>query len=358
MSKIEKIQLALKDREFDAILLTHQVNRLFVTGFDSSAGALFITSTDAWFFTDSRYFEAAQAAISGAHVTLINRNLSKEDQYKIQIGALVEKHNIGSVGIEEKLLTYFEYTEWAKNLKAKLVPIEKFIIDMRAVKSKDELEKMKKAQRISEKAFEETLPLIKPGITEKEIAAELVYRMLKGGADTPAFKPIVVSGSKSSYPHGTPADVEISNGFLTMDFGARVNGWCSDTTRTVCVGKPTDEMIKVYDTVLEAQLASLDYARAGILGRELDAAARNVITNAGFAEYFGHSLGHSIGLEVHELPSAAPTSEDMLPVGAVLTMEPGIYLPGRFGVRIEDTICLHENGNENITSLAKTLLVL
>lgn len=358
MSNIKKIQQGLANQEFDAVILTNQINRLYATGFDSSAGALFITATNAWFFTDSRYFEAAQAAISDAQVTLINRNLSKEDQYKVQIGKLVDEHGVKNVACEEKLLTYFEYTEWGKALNAKLVPLNRFITDMRAVKSKEDLECMKKSQRISEKAFEEILPLIKPGITEKQLAAELVYRILKHGADTVAFKPIVVSGAKSSYPHGTPGDVEISNGFLTMDFGARVKGWCSDTTRTVCIGKPTDEMIKVYDTVLEAQLAAIDYAKAGLIGKDLDNAARSVITKAGYGDYFGHSLGHSIGLEVHELPSASATSEDVLPVGAVLTMEPGIYLPGRFGARIEDTVFLHENGNENLTSTPKTLLVL
>jgi Xaa-Pro aminopeptidase len=200
--------------------------------------------------------------------------------------------------------------------------------------------------------------MITPGITEKQLAAELLYLLLKNGADDKSFDPIIVSGEKSSMPHGVPGDKPIGGGFLTIDFGARLDGWCSDTTRTLCVGKPTDEMVNIYNTVLRAQEAGIAAARAGVRGCDVDAAARSVIAQAGYGSYFGHGFGHGLGLEVHELPTASQIYEEPLPAGAVISAEPGIYLPGRFGVRIEDVVFITEDGCENITNLAKQLIIL
>jgi Xaa-Pro aminopeptidase len=236
--------------------------------------------------------------------------------------------------------------------------MQKLLRDLRAVKSLDDLDKMKKAQRISEKAFDDILPIIGTDITEKQLATELIYRMLKNGADDTGFAPIVVSGPRSSLPHGVPKDRKIVEGFLTIDFGARVDGWCSDTTRTLCVGKPRDEMVRVYETVLAAQEAGIAAARAGIHGREIDAAARAVIDNAGFGKYFDHGFGHGLGLEVHEFPRASQTHDHIIPAGAVISAEPGIYLPGKFGVRIEDLLYITKGGCENITNLPKELIVI
>ena len=354
MNNIKRIQEALAEKDCDAMLVSSPVNRFFATGFSSSAGMLLVTAKDAWFFIDGRYIEAARAAVSGvAHVELISAGQS----YIARLNAVFESAGITSVGFEDGIVTYAEYHEWEEKLTAKLCPMQKMMQLLRAVKSEDDLNKMKKAQQISEKAFLETLPLISANITEKELATELVYRMVKNGADDKSFSPIVVSGTKSSMPHGVPGDVKIGPGFLTIDFGARLDGWCSDTTRTLSVGQPTDEMVKVYDTVLKAQEAGISAARAGVLCRDIDAAARAVIENAGYGEYFDHGLGHGIGLEVHEWPRTAPGQDYPIPAGAVVSSEPGIYLPGKFGVRIEDLIYITQTGTINITSLTKELTV-
>jgi len=335
-------------------MVTSPVNRLFATGFPSSAGVLIVTSHDAWFFTDSRYIEAAGASISNAHVRLV----TNDSPYASQIKSILRENSIASVGFEESSVTYFGYLNWTQQLEVELIPAQKLIEDLRNVKSADDLEKMKMAQRIAEKSFEDILPLISGDITEKQLSAELIYRFLKNGADDKSFDPIIVSGTRSSMPHGVPGDNKISKGFLTIDFGVRLDSWCSDTTRTLCIGKPDDEMIKVYDTVLKAQEAGIKSARAGASGRAIDAAARSVIENAGYGDYFKHGFGHGLGLEVHETLKAHTDSEDIMPAGAVISAEPGIYLPGRFGVRIEDVIYITENGCENITALTKALTIL
>ena len=221
------------------------------------------------------------------------------------------------------------------------------------------LRSMVAAQRISEKALEETLHVIRPGMTEKEVAAELVYRMLKYGSEGNSFDPIVVTGRNTSLPHGVPGDTVLQPGdFLTMDFGSLKNGYCSDMTRTVAVCDATDEMKQVYDTVLRAQLAGIAAGKSGIPGKEIDGAARKVIVDAGFGPYFGHGFGHSLGLDIHEPPFANPRGEVLMPENCVVSAEPGIYIPGKFGVRIEDVMVLHPEGSEVITLAPKTELIL
>ena len=354
MNNIEKIRCALPEHGFSAMMLTDPASRLYATGFYSSDGVLIVSACDACFYTDSRYIEAAENTISGAHVRIV----SKDETYSSQIKAVLNEDRITSLGFEDGKVTYAGYLEWSEKLEVELVPAQKLIDGLRAVKTREDLGKMIKAQRLAEKSFEEVLPLISTDITEKKLAAELIYRFLLNGADDKAFDPIVVSGAKSSMPHGVPGDVKIGPGFLTIDFGLRLDGWCSDTTRTLCIGKPDDEMIRVYDTVLESQKAGIQAARAGIRGTDVDAAARSVIEKAGYGEYFGHGFGHGIGLEVHESLKASPMSDDILPAGAVISAEPGIYLPGRYGVRIEDVIYITENGCENITNLTKKLISL
>ena len=215
------------------------------------------------------------------------------------------------------------------------------------------------AQRIAEKALADILVEIRPGVTEKEIAARLQYLMLHYGASDMSFDPIVVSGPNGSLPHGVPSEKAIQSGeFVTMDFGCIKNGYCSDMTRTVAVGFVTEEMKTVYETVLRAQLAGIAAAKAGVTGRDIDAAARKVIEDAGYGRYFGHSFGHSLGVEIHEAPNAAPINDQPMPRGAVISAEPGIYLPGKLGVRIEDVIILREDGCEDITLASKELIIL
>ena len=336
------------------MLVTGGASRLFATGFPSSAGALLVSPDDAWFFVDSRYVEAAGAAIADAQILLI----TKEQTLAEMIGAVLKDNGINVVGFDDGDATYSEYCGWAEKIEAELKPAQKLISGLRAVKSRTDLEKMIKAQRLSEKVFGEVLPLISSDITEKQLAAEFVYRALKNGADDKSFDPIFVSGAKSSMPHGVPGDVKLSEGFLTIDFGVRLDGWCSDTTRTVCLGKPDEEMVRIYDTVLEAQEAGIKTLRAGVAGKDVDAAARKVIEDAGYGEFFGHGFGHALGLEVHEPPRASQISDDILPAGTVISAEPGIYLPGRYGVRIEDVLYVTEDGSENITNLPKSLIII
>ena len=212
---------------------------------------------------------------------------------------------------------------------------------------------------IAEKGFAHMLDFIKVGRTEKEIQLELDYYMLKNGAEALSFDTIALSGSNTSLPHGVPSDKKVESGeFVLMDFGATYDGWHSDMTRTVCVGKPSDKMKSVYETVLNAQLSALDAVKAGMSGKELDKIARDIITDAGYGDNFGHSLGHGVGVEIHESPYASPSREDILPENSIVTVEPGIYLEGKFGVRIEDFVVVTENGCINMTKAPKELICL
>jgi len=354
MNNIERIKSAVKSADIDALMITSEANRQFATGFHSSAGVAVVTGGHAWFFTDSRYIEAAGCAIRGAEVLIVDR----EETYSNRINKIIAETGIKILGFEDERVTFSEHAEWSAKLTASLKPAQALLSNLRAVKSPEDLNGLILAQRIAEKAFEETLPLISENITERELAAELVYRMMKNGADDKAFDPIIVSGERSSMPHGVPADVKIRRGFLTIDFGARKNGWCSDTTRTLSVGPPDGEMARIYDTVLRAQEAGIAAAKAGVKGSEIDGAARRVIEEAGYGMYFGHGFGHGLGLEVHEAPSASQTYDKDIPEGAVISAEPGIYLPGRYGVRIEDVIYIKKDGYVNITNLPKKLLVI
>lgn len=238
-------------------------------------------------------------------------------------------------------------------------PAQKALDALRQVKTEAEIARMEAAQRVAEAAFAALLPQLRPGLSERRICAEFIYQMYLAGADNLSFDPIVVSGPNSALPHGEPSDRILQAGdFLTLDFGVVYRGYCSDTTRTLAVGEPTEEMRRVYGVVWEAQKAGIAAARAGVTGAFIHQAAADVIAAAGYGAYFGHGFGHSLGLEVHEEGAAGPTEEEPLPAGMVLSAEPGIYLPGRFGVRIEDVIVLNEGGHRNLTALPKELLVI
>ena len=263
------------------------------------------------------------------------------------------------LGFEDAYMTVQDHERYRKALSCDLVPATDILWQLRAVKDAEELDAMVAAQRIAEKALDQILGEIRPGVTEKEIAARLQYLMLHFGAENMSFDPIVVSGPNGSLPHGVPGERVIQNGeFVTMDFGCIYHGYCSDMTRTVAVGFATEEMQTVYRTVLAAQEAGIRAARAGVTGRGVDGAARAVITAAGYGDYFGHSFGHGVGVEIHEAPNASPMNEKPLPAGAVISAEPGIYLPGKLGVRIEDVLLLTEDGCRDITKAPKELIIL
>lgn len=355
MDNISRIKRSVISCEIDALLLKESNNRFYATGFRSTDGTVLIAKTEAFFFTDSRYIEAAVSCISSASVRLTNGNNKICDL----LNGLIRDYGIKKLGIEEDSLSLSEYLRLEKELAAELIPAQKIMKDLRQIKNKSEIDAIKAAQEITEKAFYDILGIIKPGITEKELAAEIVYRLLKYGGEQLSFYPIVVTGIKSSLPHGVPGDVAVQPGdFITLDFGCIKHGYCSDMTRTVAVGSATDEMRTAYDTVLRAQIAGISAAKAGVTGREIDSAARKVIEDAGYGEYFGHSFGHGIGLDVHESPNASPGEIKPLPAGAVISAEPGIYIPGRFGIRIEDMLHITDNGCENLTKAPKNLIIL
>lgn len=355
MMKIQKIREALRARELDAIVLTDAKNRRYVTGFDSSAGAVYISEKQAVFYTDFRYIEAARASVKDIEVRQIETGRS----YSGVIQPLIEEDHAQTVALEDDCLTYGDYMRWSGNLKVGTVPQKDLMESLRMIKTPDELEKIIAAQRIAERALEEILNDIRPGVTEREIAARLTYLMLHYGAENMSFDPIVVSGANSSKPHGVPSDKPLESGdFVTMDFGCIYEGYCSDMTRTIAVGSATDEMCHVYETVLNAQLAGIKLAKAGVTGCAVDGAGRQLIADAGYGDYFGHGFGHGVGLFIHEAPTVSARNDKPLPASAVVTAEPGIYLPGKFGVRIEDMLYLTEDGNQNLTCAPKNLLIL
>ena len=354
MNHIKKIAEKLPEYGLDAMLVTSEPGEFYAVGFHGEGVAL-ITEKESWYYTDSRYIEAAGELVQADHVSMPEKGRN----YCATVEALIQEHGLKTVGFEEDYMTVASYKRWSEGLSAEMKGASALLESLRGSKDDEEVESMKAAQAIAEQALEETLKSLKPGISEKELAALLEYNMIRFGAEKKSFDTIIASGPNSSKPHAVPSERKIQEGdFVTIDFGCVVNGYCSDTTRTVAVGEPTEEMRKVYDIVLQAQLAGIAAAKAGVAGEAIDGAARKVIDDAGYGEYFGHSFGHSLGIEIHENPNAAPSNSNPMPVHAVISAEPGIYLPGKFGVRIEDVLILNEDGCENITKFPKELIIL
>ncbi len=351
MKRIEKIKNLLSENE--AALIFTPVSRLYLSGFQSSLGYLFITNKNAVLFVDGRYIEAAK---NGANEDIEVRLFTKlSDQVKDFLGDEIKTLLV------ETSVTVSDVNSFEKLFEKKILPsaaLEKELLSLRAIKTEHEIECIIKAQRMAEKAFLEVLNFIREGVSEIEIAAELEYRMKLAGSETASFETIAVSGKKSSMPHGVPDKKLISRGdFITMDFGAVYKGYHSDMTRTVAVGFATDEMQKVYDTVLKANLAALSAVCEGKTIADVDLAARNLIKSAGYGEFFTHSTGHGVGLEIHEAPTVSFKNENKLLSGQVITIEPGIYLEGKFGVRIEDMVVVTKNGCNNLTKAEKSLII-
>lgn len=350
---IAKLRQMMAQKELDAIVLFSPVNIRYFSKFYITDGAAVISRDGAWMFTDSRYIEAAQAQAEEMEVLLIDREHKLSDRVRAVLDGCTR------LGAEELSLPHADWLDWETKLGRTLVPVESLLKELRAIKTGYELDSIVAAQRIAEQALDEVLGLLRPGMSERELAAELTYRMLRHGGEGNSFDPIAVTGKKSSMPHGVPGDELIQAGdFVTMDFGCLVNGYCSDMTRTVAVGYASDEMRRVYDTVLEAQMTGIATFRAGVPGAAVHNAAAKVIADAGYGPYFGHGFGHSLGLEIHEEPRASVGNEAPIPCGAVVTAEPGIYLPGKFGVRIEDMVLVTEAGCENLTRAPKDLIII
>lgn len=350
---MDKIKSQLNSGE--AILAVSHENRRYLTSFPSSDGYLLITKDKAILFVDSRYIEAAQNSAKGCDEIVLLRSLSE------QLPVYIEKLGIKTVFTEAEKLSVSEFERIRKMLGCECLAekADGIINALRRIKTEEEKKKILAAQSIAEKAFDHILGFIREGVTEREVALTLDFFMLKNGAECVSFDTIAVSGKNSSMPHGVPGDKKIEKGdFITLDYGAVVDGYHSDMTRTVAVGEVSSKQAEVYETVLAAQKKSLESLMAGVSCKDADAAARDIINNAGYGEFFGHGTGHGVGIEIHEEPRVSPKSESILQIGDVVTVEPGIYIPSEFGVRIEDMAFITENGSENLTKSPKNLIIL
>lgn len=354
--RTEKLSMALKNSG-DAFLITSDTNRRYITGFSSSAGAVFITYEYAYLLVDFRYGEAAEKAVKNAKVIVYSN-------FADSIKTLCKKHGINKIFLENQGISLSDANRYKKIFSSFDVKtgmdktLDKLLTNMRMIKSRAEINRIKEAQKITEESYCEVLNYIKPGVLERDIALELEFKMRKRGASGVSFDLITITGKKTSLPHGVPDDTAVCEGdFFLMDIGAVFDGYHSDMTRTVAVCSITEEQERIYDIVLNAQLAGINAVKAGVTGDFADNAARNVIKKAGYGEFFGHSTGHGVGLEIHEEPRLTPKDDTILSSGMVVTVEPGIYLPGKFGVRIEDMVCVTQNGCTNLTSAEKKLII-
>lgn len=350
---IRNLQNSLQKGE--AFLVSSPENRRYLTGFSSSDGYLLVTADKAVFMTDSRYIEAAEKTVKGCS------DIVRLDSLSVQLPSYIKKLGVMSLMTESTRLTVEEFNRIAKIAECSVIAekADEKINSLRRKKSEEEKNCILKAQAIAEKAFEHILGFISTDKTEKDIALELDFFMLKNGAEALSFETIAVSGANSSMPHGVPSEKKIEIGdFITMDYGAVVNGYHSDMTRTVAVGSVSTKQAEIYETVLKAQLASLATLKNGVSGFDADKAARDIISDAGYGEFFGHGTGHGVGIEIHEAPRLSFKTDSVLAEGDVVTVEPGIYLPGEFGVRIEDMAYITANGYENLTKSPKNLIII
>lgn len=352
MLHMEAIREKMEEASVDAFMISKPQNWRFISGFTGDSGVLLLTGKQMIIFTDSRYTEQARQEAPDFEIikTIVEKDVLKDSVAELGITTIAfEKDDITYAGWE-KLRERFSGQE--------LKGVSGWVEELRAIKTLEEIENIQQAQDMADKAFAQLVPRVKAGVREIDLALELEFAIRKMGSDGVAFPFIVVSGERSSLPHGVPTGKKLQPGdFVTFDFGARCNGYCSDMTRTVVVGPVTDRHREIYDTVLQAQLAALDVIRPGVMAKEVDLAGRKVIEDAGYGDYFGHGIGHGVGLNIHERPSVGKTSVAVLKPGMVITVEPGIYIPRFGGVRIEDMVLVTEDGKRNLTASEKELIV-
>jgi len=353
--RLEQLRAALPE-ELDGALITSEVNRRYYLGFPSTAGTLLVTRKQAYFLVDSRYVEGARSTIRGCRV-ILQKKLCE------QLLELLGECGVRRLALESEAVTLRQH----KTLCEKLENVEldtgdalsDAIAGQRQIKDAGELDLIARAQDIADKTLAHILGYIRPGRTEREIALEMEFYSRSQGSEGEAFPFIILAGANTSRPHAPPSDYAVQSGdFVLMDFGCRVGGYCSDMTRTVAVGSPGKKQRRAYQTVLEAQRAALEQIRPGARCAQVDQCAREFIDATGFAGRFTHSLGHSLGLEIHETPTFSPGCETVLEPGFVLSVEPGIYLLGEFGVRIEDLVAVTDTGAHNLTASPKELICL
>ncbi len=352
MNRLTKLRTELNNSGLDGILILSPNNRRYISGFTGTSAALLVTQTQALLFTDFRYVQ--QATAQAPHFEIIKHGPVMWDSVKQHIPAS------SKLGFEQDFVTYEQFQIFADKFTGnELVPVAGMLESLRYIKEEKELEEMQRAADLADLAFRHILDFIEPGVTEQQVALELEFSMRKHGASGASFDFIVASGSRSSLPHGVASERVINKGELvTMDFGAVVNGYCSDMTRTVMVGEPTDKQREIYQLVLEAQIAGVNAIKPGLTGKQVDAVARDIISARGYGDNFGHGLGHAVGLAIHEEPRLSPTGEKILQAGMVVTIEPGIYLPDWGGVRIEDMAVVTSNGCRVMSKSPKELIIL
>jgi Xaa-Pro aminopeptidase len=349
--RLTKLREALTTEGLDAILITQPENRRYLSGFTGSAGVLLISQDQAVLATDFRYYEQVEKQAPDFRLAKIT------NKFKTLLPELVHQVGAKRVGFESAHLTVDQHKEWEEVAQDfELVPTKELVERVRAVKDEKELSKIRKSIALSDAALAHIAGFIEPGMTEKEVAWELEVFMRTRGAEKLAFDTIVGSGPNGAMPHATVSERVIRAGEpIVIDMGARIDGYNSDLTRTICAGRPEDKLKEIHDIVLEAQLAAEQSIRPGMTGKQADGIARRVIEEAGHGEHYGHGLGHGVGLAVHEKPGVGRLSKDILESGMVFTIEPGIYVPGWGGVRIEDIVVMREDGVEVLTQASKEL---
>ncbi|GGB50827.1 M24 family metallopeptidase [Fictibacillus barbaricus] len=356
MRRIEKARELFETFDIDALLVTSSSNRFYLSGFKGSSGVLLITKEDAILVTDFRYKTQAAEQAEGYRVVMHTAPIPQE------IAKLSKELSFGKLGFEQDNVTYSTYRTYENQLntdETELVPVTGLIEKLRLIKDESEIKIVKDAASIADAAFSHIIEFIRPGLTEREVSNELEFFMRKNGATSSSFDIIVASGYRSALPHGVASDKIIETGELvTLDFGAYYKGYCSDITRTVAIGSVSDELKEIYQVVYDAQMLGMKGIRPGMTGKEADALTRDYIVSKGYGDYFGHSTGHGIGLDVHEGPALSMKSDTILEPGMLVTVEPGIYVSGLGGVRIEDDALITKDGNESLTSSTKSLLTI
>ncbi len=360
--KIKRIRDIMEENKMDALLLTDGYNIHFISGYSGHEGCMLVTAGAAYILTDSRYTEMVTIqAPDYTCIDIASKGYAKTIK-DLLLGLFKGTRGKLHVGFENMHISYNMYDKFYKTLNdiAKLTGLDDDINNLRRIKCDYEIERLAKAETIGDKAFEHMMTFICEGMTEKEVALELEYTMKSLGASGLSFDTIVASGKNSSLPHAVPTDKVIAAGdFVTMDFGCIYEGYCSDMTRTVIMGEePKGKKLDVYNTVLFAQTEALKAIRPGVKCSDVDAVARNIIADAGYGDFFGHGLGHGVGLYIHEEPRFSPKCDYILEPGVCITVEPGIYLPGQFGVRIEDMVIVTETGYKNLAASTKALIIL
>lgn len=361
---MEKIARIFDSKLFDAVLVTGEANKRYFTDFVSQNSYLLLLPDRAVFFLDKRYTEAAaetfcespRGRIDIVDITNLDR-LGSVLAFALNGAPRSKRFKKLRLGFEEDGVSYSEYSALKKYGEIRLIPAGKLIEGLRQVKEPEEIERIARAAAIAEEAYNRVLPLIKEGVAEKDIADELIYRMRKAGADDVSFDPIVAFAENTSKPHHAYGEKKLeNNAAVTIDLGAKYKGYCSDMTRSFFFGaRPDPDYTRIYRAVLEAQNDVLVFLKAGVLGCDADALARETIESRGFGQYFSHALGHSVGLEIHEEPRLSKCFTGALVRGNVVTVEPGVYLPGKFGVRTEDMVLITEEGIENFCKLGKAM---